>query len=109
MLTAVSELCSYPNFLTTEMRVSSYEKLQFPIKSYSARRMASSGMLRLEALVRTDISGESSTSIIRVTRIVELGTLAVSSNRSTLRRNTKYFFAACVLEKKILNECQWSH
>jgi hypothetical protein len=41
--------------------------------------MASSGMLSLVALVRTDVSEELSTSIIRVTRIGELGTaLAVT-------------------------------
>jgi hypothetical protein len=39
-------------------------------------------MLRRVALVRTDVSEESSASIIRVTRIGELGTLAVTSNRS---------------------------
>jgi hypothetical protein len=39
-------------------------------------------MLRRVALVRTDVSEESSTSFIRVTRIGELGTkLAVTSNR----------------------------
>jgi hypothetical protein len=44
--------------------------------------MASSGMLRGVALVRTDVSEESSASFIRVTRIGELGTtLAVTSNR----------------------------
>jgi hypothetical protein len=44
--------------------------------------MASSGMLRRVALVRTDISEERSASIIRVTRIGELETtLAVTSNR----------------------------
>jgi hypothetical protein len=53
--------------------------------------MAPSGMLRRVALVRTDVSEELSTSIIRVTRIGELGTtLAVTSNRRTLRRNTEY-------------------
>jgi hypothetical protein len=53
--------------------------------------MASSGMLRRVALVRTDVSEELSASIIKVTRIGELGTaLAVTSNRITLRRNTKY-------------------
>jgi hypothetical protein len=53
-------------------------------------RMASSGMLRREVLVRTDVSEELSASFIRVTRIGELGTtLAVTSNRHTLRRNTK--------------------
>jgi hypothetical protein len=52
--------------------------------------MASSGMLRRVAIVRTDVSEEFSAPIIRVTRIGELGTtLAVTSNRRTLRRNTK--------------------
>jgi hypothetical protein len=37
------------------------------------RRMASSGMLRRVALVRTDVSEEPSASFIRVTRIGELG------------------------------------
>jgi hypothetical protein len=49
------------------------------------RRMPSSGMLRRVALVRTDILEELCASIIRVTRIGELGTtLAVTSNRRTL-------------------------
>jgi hypothetical protein len=53
------------------------------------RRMASSGMLRRVALVRTDVSEEPIASFIRVTGIGELGTtLAVTSNRRTLRRNT---------------------
>jgi hypothetical protein len=51
--------------------------------------MALSGMLRLVALVRTDVPEELSATIIRVTRIGELGMLAVTSNRCTLRRNTK--------------------
>jgi hypothetical protein len=47
--------------------------------------MASSGTLHRVALVRTDVSEELSASIIRVTRISELGkTLAVTSKR----RNT---------------------
>jgi hypothetical protein len=51
--------------------------------------MASSGMLRRVALVRTDVSEELSSSFIRVTRIGELGTvLAITS---MLRR--KYFTA----------------
>jgi hypothetical protein len=41
-------------------------------------------MLRRVALVRTDVLEELSASIIRVTRIGELGTLAVNSNRRTL-------------------------
>jgi hypothetical protein len=50
--------------------------------------MASFGMLLRVVLVKTNISGELSASIIRVTRIGELGTtLAVTSNRRTQRRN----------------------
>jgi hypothetical protein len=49
--------------------------------------MAPSGMLRRVILVRTHVSEELSSSIIRVTRICELGILAVTSNRRTLRRN----------------------
>jgi hypothetical protein len=46
-------------------------------------------MLRRVALVRTNVSEELSASFLRVTRISELGTtLAVTSNRCTLRRNT---------------------
>jgi hypothetical protein len=48
-------------------------------------------MLRRVALVRTDVSEEFSASFIRVTRLGELGTtLAVTSNRRTLQRNTKW-------------------
>jgi hypothetical protein len=52
--------------------------------------MASSGMLSRLALVKTDVSEELSASIVRVIIIGKLGTtLAVTSNRHTLRRNTK--------------------
>jgi hypothetical protein len=55
-------------------------------------------MLRRVALVRTDFSEELSASIIRVRRIGELGTtLAVTSNRRTLRRNTKKLVTASVV------------
>jgi hypothetical protein len=47
--------------------------------------MQSSGMLRRVDLVGTDVSEDSSTSILRVTNIGELGTLAVTSNRRILR------------------------
>jgi hypothetical protein len=53
-----------------------------------------SGMLRSVALVRTDVSEEHRASIIRVTRIGEVGTLlAVNTNRRTLRRNI--FLSKC--------------
>jgi hypothetical protein len=49
--------------------------------------MASSGMLRHVALVRTDIEEELSASFIRVPRISELGTtLAVTDNRHSVRQ-----------------------
>jgi hypothetical protein len=48
--------------------------------------MPSSGMLRRVALVRTDVSEERIASVIRVTKIGELGTsLAVTGNRNTVR------------------------
>jgi hypothetical protein len=54
-------------------------------------------MLRRVSLVRTDVSEELST-YIRVARIGELGTtLAVTSNRHTLRRNTKLLVTASVV------------
>jgi hypothetical protein len=47
--------------------------------------MPSSGMLRRVALVETDVSEELSASIIKVTRIGELGTtLAVTLMKETL-------------------------
>jgi hypothetical protein len=47
--------------------------------------MASSGMLRRVALVRTDVSKERSASFIRVTRIYELGTtLGISSQSASV-------------------------
>jgi hypothetical protein len=53
--------------------------------------MASYGMLRRMALVKTDVSEELSASIIRVTRIGELGTtLVITSNRCKLRNITEY-------------------
>jgi hypothetical protein len=47
--------------------------------------MASSGILRRVAVVRTDVSEELRASLIKVTRIGELGTLAVTSYRRTQR------------------------
>jgi hypothetical protein len=53
--------------------------------------MPSSGMLYRVVLVRTDVSDERSASIIRVTRIGELGTLAITSNRCTQRARAPHF------------------
>jgi hypothetical protein len=55
-------------------------------------------MLRCVALVRTDVSEELSASFIRVTRIGELGTtLAVTSNRLTLRKSNRLLVTAGVV------------
>jgi hypothetical protein len=50
-------------------------------------RMPSSGILFRVAIVRTGISEEHTASIVKVTRIGQLGMLAVTSNRRTPRRN----------------------
>jgi hypothetical protein len=52
-------------------------------------------MLRLVALVRTDVSEEPSASFLRVTRIGELGTtLTATGNRRKLRRNMRLLLVA---------------
>jgi hypothetical protein len=66
------------------------------VTNYTVTRVPSFGMLRRETLVRIDVSEELSASAIRVTRIGELGMLAVTSNRRRLRRNTMYLFLRSV-------------
>jgi hypothetical protein len=62
--------------------------------------MVSSGMLHRVDLVRAGVSEEPSASFSRVTRIGELGTtLAVTSNRRTLRRNN--FFASADISELV--------
>jgi hypothetical protein len=56
-------------------------------------------MLRRVALARTDVSEERSASIIRVTRISELGTLAVTSNRRTRMMEALRFSETSVLTR----------
>jgi hypothetical protein len=63
-------------------------------------------MLRRVTLVRTDISEEISTSIIRVTRIGELGTtLTLTSNRLVLWRNTIHIHTHNINIVLIRNMC----
>jgi hypothetical protein len=66
--------------------------------------MASSGMLRHVALVRTDVSLELSDSFIRVTRIGELGTtLAVTRNRcasvASYSKNCSKYTDSCHIDE----------
>jgi hypothetical protein len=68
--------------------------------------MPSSGMLRRTTLVRTDVSEEPNTSIIRVTRIGELRTLFVTSNRSRLRRNTMSIVRRLLVTANIIPSSQ---
>jgi hypothetical protein len=80
--------------------------------------MVSSGMLHRVALVRTDVSEKLRASFIRVTRIGELGTtLAVTSNRRMLVRNTKVRSSPILVtlmkgalsssEKSVLTRATW--
>jgi hypothetical protein len=65
-------------------------------------------MLRRVTLVRTATSEEGSASIITVTIIGELGTtLAVTSSRHTLRRNTMYLLVLVILRSvhRLLVNC----
>jgi hypothetical protein len=54
--------------------------------------MPPSGMLRRVPIVRTDVSEEPSASIIRVTRIGVLGTLAVTSNQRKVQKSTNEYY-----------------
>jgi hypothetical protein len=59
-------------------------------------------MLRHAALIKTDVSEEISACFIRVTKIGELGTtLALTSNRGTLRRNAKLVFLVTQMKEAL--------
>jgi hypothetical protein len=64
--------------------------------------MASSGMLRRVALVRTDVSEELSASIVRVTRIGELGMLVTANIPSSQILVTLIMEALCSSETSVL-------
>jgi hypothetical protein len=60
-------------------------------------------MLRRVALVRTDFSEEHTISVMRVTKIGELGTtLGLTNNRNTLRRNAMLVFWLLVTANVVL-------
>jgi hypothetical protein len=68
-------------------------------KYHTFWRMLSFRMLRRVALVRTDDSEEHIASIIRVTRIGELRTLAVTNNQGSILLNTMYAFLCSVTHR----------
>jgi hypothetical protein len=57
--------------------------------------MQSSAKFCHVALVRTDVAEECSTSVIKVIRIGELGTLAVTSNRHTMKNAVFWDVTSC--------------
>jgi hypothetical protein len=76
--------------------------MRFEVFTAVTMKNASSGMLRRVTLVRTDVSEELSASIFRMTRIGELGTLAVSSNFVFLRSVRRLLVTAKVPYSPIL-------
>jgi hypothetical protein len=73
------------------------------VGNITEERMTSSGILRRVPLTRTDVSEKYSASIIRVTRIDELGAmLAVTSNRRTLQRNRRLLVTPNVIPSSLI-------
>jgi hypothetical protein len=72
----------------TSKRVKNRYNIRTNFRTKHILRMPSSVMLCRVALVRTDVPEERIASIIRLTRIGDIGkTLAVTRNRSMMRRN----------------------
>jgi hypothetical protein len=67
------------------------------------RRMLACGMLHLAALIGTDVSEECSAHIMRLTRICELGTFAVTSNQHMLLSSTTSQKTCLVTSVKSIN------
>jgi hypothetical protein len=85
MFIGMSEECFVSLEMETHVPWYSHVLNPLPWELQILWRMASSGMLRRVALVRTEVSEEPSASFIRVTGIGEVRTLAVTSKRRTLR------------------------
>jgi hypothetical protein len=85
-------LCRFLKPVTADLLCTNILSAPCSPNTHSLWRMASSEMLRRVALVITDVSEELSASFIRVTIGELVTTLAVTSNRRTLRRNTNYAF-----------------
>jgi hypothetical protein len=84
-------ICSYLRVSTTRMK----KQFFFLYKIwgfYGKWRMPTSGVWCHVALVRTNVSKTVIASIIWVERFRELEMLAMTSNLSTLRRNTNYIY-----------------
>jgi hypothetical protein len=61
-------------------RTGNYNLVRKVLTLYILRRMTSAGMLHDVALITTDVSEEGITSIIRVTRVGEIGTMLAITN-----------------------------
>jgi hypothetical protein len=86
-------LCLFVSLLLNQSSDFLYN-IRFEVFTAWLWRMPSSGMLHHVDVIITDVLEELITCIVRVTRICKLGTtLAVTSNGSTLQRNTMLFLA----------------
>jgi hypothetical protein len=70
----------YSRSKVSQARNEESPQIQWRMRTDMDRRMASCGMLRHVALIKTDVSEELSASFIRVTKIGELGTTLAITN-----------------------------